>query len=279
MAIRVYKPTSPARRFMSVLTFEEITKKTPERSLITDMRHKAGRNNQGKITVRHQGGGARRKYRIIDFKRSKNDGIPATVKAIEYDPNRTCFIALLSYANGDKSYILAPLGLKVGDTVMSGPTADIKPGNCLPIANIPLGTLVHNIEIKIGRGGQMVRSAGTAAQVMAKEGEYAQIRLPSGEVRKVSMRARATIGQVGNTDHSNVRIGKAGRKRHMGIRPTVRGVVMNPCDHPHGGGEGRSPVGMPAPMSPWGKKTQGVKTRKHRKYSDKLIISRPNKKK
>ena len=277
MAIRVYKPTSPARRFMSVLTFEEVTKKTPERCLVTDMRHRAGRNNQGKITVRHQGGGARRKYRIIDFKRQK-DGVPATVKAIEYDPNRTCFIALLVYADGEKRYILAPLGLKVGDTVMSGPTADIKPGNCLPIANIPLGTLVHNIEIKVGRGGQMVRSAGTAAQVMAKEGEYAQIRLPSGEVRKVSMKARATIGQVGNTDHSNVRIGKAGRKRHMGVRPTVRGVVMNPCDHPHGGGEGRSPVGMPAPMSPWGKKTQGVKTRKHRKYSDKLIISRPNKK-
>ena len=278
MAIRVYKPTSPARRFMSVLTFEEVTKKTPERSLVTDLRHRAGRNNQGKITVRHQGGGARRKYRIIDFKRQK-DGIPATVKAIEYDPNRTCFIALLVYADGEKRYILAPLGLKVGDTVMSGPTADIKPGNCLPIANIPLGTLVHNIEIKIGRGGQMVRSAGTAAQVMAKEGDYAQIRLPSGEVRKVSMRARATIGQVGNTDHSNVRIGKAGRKRHMGVRPTVRGVVMNPVDHPHGGGEGRSPVGMPAPMSPWGKKTQGVKTRKHRKYSDKLIISRPKKNK
>ena len=278
MAIRVYKPTSPARRFMSVLTFEEVTKKTPERSLVTDLRHKAGRNNQGKITVRHQGGGARRKYRIIDFKRQK-DGIPAIVKAIEYDPNRTCFIALLVYADGEKRYILAPLGLKVGDTVMSGPSADIKPGNCLPVANIPLGTLVHNIEIKVGRGGQMVRSAGTAAQVMAKEGDYAQIRLPSGEVRKVSMKARATIGQVGNTDHSNVRIGKAGRKRHMGIRPTVRGVVMNPCDHPHGGGEGRSPVGMPAPMSPWGKKTQGVKTRKHRKYSDKLIVSRPNKKK
>ncbi len=278
MAIRVYKPTSPARRFMSVLTFEEVTKKTPERSLLTDMRHRAGRNNQGKITVRHQGGGARRKYRIIDFKRQK-DGIPATVKAIEYDPNRTCFIALLFYADGEKRYILSPLGLKVGDTVMSGPNADIKPGNCLPIANIPLGTLVHNIEIKVGRGGQMVRSAGTAAQVMAKEGDYAQIRLPSGEVRKVSMNARATIGQVGNTDHSNVRIGKAGRKRHMGVRPTVRGVVMNPCDHPHGGGEGRSPVGMPAPMSPWGKKTQGVKTRKHRKYSDKLIISRPKKNK
>ncbi len=278
MAIRVYKPTSPARRFMSVLTFEEVTKKTPERSLVTDLRHKSGRNFQGKITVRHQGGGARRKYRIIDFKRNK-DGIPATVKAIEYDPNRTCFIALLFYADGEKRYILAPLGQKVGVKVMSGPTADIKPGNCLPIENIPLGTLVHNIEIKVGRGGQMVRSAGTAAQVMAKEGAYAQIRLPSGEVRKVSMAARATVGQVGNTDHSNVRIGKAGRSRHLGIRPSVRGVVMNPCDHPHGGGEGRSPVGMPAPMSPWGKKTQGVKTRKHRKYSDKLIISRASKKK
>ena len=278
MAIRVYKPTSPARRFMSVLTFEEITKKQPERSLVTDLRHKAGRNNSGKITVRHQGGGARRKYRIIDFKRTK-DGIPATVKAIEYDPNRTCFIALLAYADGEKRYILAPLGLKVGDTVMSGPEADIKPGNCLPIANIPLGTLIHNVEIKVGKGGQMVRSAGTAAQVMAKEGAYAQIRLPSGEVRKVAMTARATVGQVGNTDHANVRIGKAGRKRHMGVRPTVRGTVMNPVDHPHGGGEGRSPVGMPAPMSPWGKKTQGVKTRKHRKYSDKLIVSRPTKKK
>ena len=278
MAIRVYKPTSPARRFMSVLTFEEVTKKTPEKSLLTDLRHKAGRNNQGKITVRHQGGGARRKYRIIDFKRTK-DGIPATVKAIEYDPNRTCFIALLYYADGEKAYILAPLGLKVGDTVMSGAEADIKPGNCLPIANIPLGTLIHNIEIKVGKGGQMVRSAGTAAQVMAKEGDYAQIRLPSGEVRKVSMKARATVGQVGNTDHSNVRIGKAGRSRHLGIRPTVRGVVMNPVDHPHGGGEGRSPVGMPAPMSPWGKKTQGVKTRKHRKYSDKMIVSRASKKK
>ena len=278
MAIRVYKPTSPARRFMSVLTFEEITKKEPERSLVTDLRHKAGRNHHGKITVRHQGGGARRKYRIIDFKRNK-DGIPATVKAIEYDPNRTCFIALLYYADGEKRYILAPLGLKVGDTVMNGPDADIKPGNCLPIENIPLGTLIHNVEIKVGRGGQIVRSAGTAAQLMAKEGAYAQVRLPSGEVRKVAMNARATVGQVGNTDHSNVRVGKAGRSRHMGIRPTVRGVVMNPCDHPHGGGEGKSPVGMPAPMSPWGKKTQGVKTRKHRKYSDKLIVSRKSKKK
>jgi len=278
MAIRVYKPTSPARRFMSVLTFEEVTKKTPEKSLTTDLRHRAGRNNQGKITVRHQGGGARRKYRIIDFKRNK-DNVPAKVKAIEYDPNRTCFIALLYYADGEKRYILAPLGLKVGDTVMSGAEADIKPGNCLPIANIPLGTLIHNVEIKPGKGGQMVRSAGTAAQVMAKEGGTAQVRLPSGEVRRVPMTARATVGQVGNTDHSNVRIGKAGRKRHMGIRPTVRGVVMNPVDHPHGGGEGRSPVGMPAPMSPWGKKTQGVKTRKHRKYSDKLIVNRASKKK
>ena len=277
MAIRVYKPTSPARRFTSVLTFEEVTKKTPERSLTTDLRHKAGRNNSGKITVRHQGGGARRRYRIIDFKRNK-DSIPATVHAIEYDPNRTCFIALLYYADGEKRYILAPLGLKVGDTVMSGPDADIKPGNCLAIANIPLGTLIHNIEIRPGKGGQMVRSAGVAAQVMAKEGDFAQIRLPSGEVRRISMNARATVGQVGNTDHSNVRIGKAGRKRHMGVRPTVRGVVMNPVDHPHGGGEGRSPVGMPAPMSPWGKKTQGVKTRKHHKYSDKMIVSRPSKK-
>ena len=276
MAIRVYKPTSPARRFMSVLTFEEVTKKTPEKSLLTDLRHKAGRNNQGKITVRHQGGGARRKYRIIDFKRTK-DGIPATVKAIEYDPNRTCFIALLYYADGEKAYILAPLGLKVGDTVMSGAEADIKPGNCLPIANIPLGTLIHNIEIKVGKGGQMVRSAGTAAQVMAKEGDYAQIRLPSGEVRKVPMDAKATIGTVGNTDHENVRIGKAGRTRHMGIRPTVRGVVMNPCDHPHGGGEGKSPVGMPAPVTPWGKVALGLKTRKHKKYSNKMIVKRAGK--
>ena len=278
MAIRLYKPTSPARRFMSVLTYEEITKKSPEKSLVEYLKKNAGRNKQGKITVRHQGGGNKVKYRIIDFKRNKLD-IPAKVAAIEYDPNRSAFIALLNYADGEKRYILAPLGLKVGDTVMSGPDADIKPGNCLPIENIPLGTLIHNVEIKVGRGGQMVRSAGTAAQLMAKEGAYAQVRLPSGEVRKVSMNARATVGQVGNTDHSNVRVGKAGRSRHMGIRPTVRGVVMNPCDHPHGGGEGKSPVGMPAPMSPWGKKTQGVKTRKHRKYSDKLIISRKSKKK
>ncbi len=277
MAIRQYKPTSPARRFMSVLTYEEITTNKPERSLVTDLRHKAGRNNTGKITVRHQGGGARRKYRIIDFKRNK-DGIPAKVSAIEYDPNRTCFIALLVYADGEKRYILAPNDLKTGDSVMSGSEADIKPGNCLPISNIPLGTLVHNVEIKVGKGGQMVRAAGASAQVMAKEGDYAQIRLPSGEVRKVSINARASIGQVGNSEHENVRIGKAGRQRHLGIRPTVRGVVMNPVDHPHGGGEGRSPVGMPAPMSPWGKKTQGVKTRKHRKYSDKMIVKRAGKK-
>ena len=273
MAVRVYKPTSPARRFMSVLTFEEITKKSPEKSLTTDLRHRAGRNFQGKITVRHQGGGARRKYRIIDFKRTK-DGIPAKVAAIEYDPNRTCFIALLNYADGEKRYILAPQDLHVGDTVMSGAEADIKPGNCLPIQNIPLGTLIHNVEIKQGRGGQMVRSAGTAAQLIAKEGEYAQVRLPSGEVRKVKIDCRATVGTVGNSDHELVRVGKAGRKRHMGVRPTVRGVVMNPVDHPHGGGEGRSPVGMPAPMSPWGKPTQGVKTRKHKKYSDKMIVKK-----
>ena len=276
MAIRVYKPTSPARRFMSVLTFEEITKKSPEKSLLVSLNSKAGRNNTGKITVRHQGGGVRRKYRIIDFRRDK-DGIPAKVAGIEYDPNRTCFIALLHYADGEKRYILAPLGLKTGDTVMSGENADIKPGNCLPIANIPLGTLIHNVEIKPGKGGQMVRAAGAAAQLMAKEGAQAQVRLPSGEVRKVPMTARATIGQVGNTDHENVNVGKAGRKRHMGVRPTVRGVVMNPCDHPHGGGEGRSPVGMPAPVSPWGKKTMGVKTRKHRKYSDKMIVKKAGK--
>ncbi len=276
MAIRVYKPTSPARRFMSVLTFEEVTKTTPEKSLVEIKKNKAGRNKQGKITVRHQGGGNKQKYRIIDFKRNK-DGIPAKVASIEYDPNRTAFIALLNYADGEKRYILAPIDLKVGDTVISGAEADIKPGNALPIRNIPLGTLIHNVEIKVGKGGQMVRAAGAAAQVMAKEGAFAQIRLPSGEVRKVSINARASIGSVGNTEHENVRIGKAGRQSHLGIRPTVRGVVMNPVDHPHGGGEGRSPVGMPAPMSPWGKKTQGVKTRKHRKYSDKMIVKRAGK--
>ena len=276
MAIRVYKPTSPARRFMSVLTYEEITTNKPEKSLLECKKKNAGRNKQGKITVRHQGGGNKVKYRIIDFKRNKLD-IPAKVATIEYDPNRSAFIALLNYADGEKRYILAPLGLNVGDTVISSANADIKPGNALPISAIPVGTLIHNLEIKPGRGGQMVRSAGMSAQLMAKEGQYAQVRLPSGEVRKVPMNAMATIGTVGNTDHENVRIGKAGRQRHLGIRPTVRGVVMNPVDHPHGGGEGRSPVGMPAPMSPWGKPTQGVKTRKHRKYSDKMIVKRAGK--
>ena len=276
MAIRVYKPTSPARRFMSVLSYEGLTKKEPERSLTTDLRQKAGRNNSGKITVRQQGGGARRKYRIIDFRRNK-DNIPAKVAAIEYDPNRTCFIALLNYADGEKRYILAPLDLKVGDVVVAGENADIKPGNALPMANIPVGTLIHNIELKPGKGGQLVRSAGAYAQLMGKEGDYAQVRMPSGEYRKVPMNAMATIGTVGNTDHSNVRIGKAGRSRHMGIRPSVRGVVMNPCDHPHGGGEGKSPVGMPAPVTPWGKPALGLKTRKHKKYSNNLIVKRASK--
>ena len=277
MAIRVYKPTSSARRFMSVLTYEEITKKTPEKSLTEYLKKHSGRNKQGKITVRHQGGGNKVKYRVIDFKRNKL-GIPAKVAAIEYDPNRSAFIALLNYADGEKRYILAPLDLKVGDTVVAGENADIKPGNALPMANIPVGTLIHNLEIKPGRGGQLVRSAGAYAQLMGKEGAYAQVRMPSGEFRKFPMNAMATIGTVGNTDHSNVRIGKAGRKRHMGIRPTVRGVVMNPCDHPHGGGEGKSPVGMPAPVTPWGKPALGLKTRKHKKYSNKLIVKRASKK-
>ena len=277
MAIRVYKPTSPARRFMSVLTFEEVTKKTPEKGLVEIKKNRAGRNNQGKITVRHQGGGNKVKYRQIDFKRNK-DGIPARVAGIEYDPNRTANIALLYYADGEKRYILAPLDLKVGDTVLSGAGADIKPGNALPLRLIPLGTLIHNVEIIPGRGGQMVRSAGDSAQLMAKEGKFAQVRLPSGEVRMISIDAKATIGTVGNSDHSNVRIGKAGRTRHMGIRPTVRGVVMNPCDHPHGGGEGKSPVGLPAPVTPWGKPALGLKTRKHNKYSDRKIVKRAGKK-
>ncbi len=277
MAIRVYKPTSPARRFMSVLTFEEVTTNKPEKSLLQTKKKWAGRNNQGKITVRHQGGGNKVKYRVIDFKRNK-DGIPAKVASIEYDPNRTAFIALLNYADGEKRYILAPIDLKVGDTVVSGETADIKPGNALPLKAIPLGTLIHNVEIIPGRGGQLVRSAGNAAQLMAKDAKYAQIRLPSGEVRMISINAKATIGTVSNTDHSNVRVGKAGRSRHMGIRPTVRGVVMNPCDHPHGGGEGKSPVGLPAPVTPWGKPALGLKTRKHNKYSDKKIVKRAGKK-
>jgi len=275
MAIRVYKPTSPARRFMSVLSYEGLTKKAPEKSLTTDLRHKAGRNNTGKITVRHQGGGERRKYRISDFRRNK-DSIPAKVVAIEYDPNRTCFIALLVYADGEKRYILAPIGLKVGDTVVSSASADIKPGNALPINAIPVGTLIHNIEMKPGRGGQLVRSAGMSAQLMAKENGYATVRLPSGEMRKLPLNVMATIGTVGNTDHENVRLGKAGRVRHMGIRPTVRGVVMNPNDHPHGGGEGKSPVGHPGPMTPWGKPAMGLKTRKAKNRTNKFIFKRRN---
>ena len=275
MPIRVYKPTSPARRFMSVLTFEEITKKTPEKALVTSKKKHAGRNKQGKITVRHQGGGHKVKYRLIDFKRNKLE-VPAKVAAIEYDPNRSAFIALLHYLDGEKRYILAPLGLNVGDTVVSSESADIKPGNSLPIQNIPVGTLIHNVEIRPGAGGQMVRSAGTYAQLMAKEGAYATLRMPSGEMCKVPVNGRATVGTVGNTDHENARIGKAGRKRHMGIRPTVRGVVMNPNDHPHGGGEGKSPIGMPAPVTPWGKPALGYKTRKHKKYSNRLIVKRIN---
>lgn len=273
MAIRVYKPTSPARRFMSVLTYEEITTNKPEKSLLECKKKNAGRNKQGKITVRHQGGGNKVKYRIIDFKRNKLD-IPAKVATIEYDPNRSAFIALLNYADGEKRYILAPLGLNVGDTVISSANADIKPGNALPISAIPVGTLIHNLEIKPGRGGQMVRSAGMSAQLMAKEGQYAQVRLPSGEVRKVPMNAMATIGTVGNTDHENVRIGKAGRKRHMGVRPTVRGVVMNPCDHPHGGGEGKNHTSGRPSVTPWGKPTKGYKTRDPKKASNRLIIRR-----
>ena len=276
MAIRLYKPTSPARRFMSVLTYEEITTNKPEKSLIEIKKKNSGRNKQGKITVRHKGGGNRVYYRKIDFKRDKLD-IPAKVSTIEYDPNRSAFIALLHYADGEKRYILAPEGLKVGDKVLSGASADIMPGNALSIENIPVGTLIHNIEIKAGRGGQMVRSAGMSAQLMAKENGYALVRLPSDEQRKVPLNAKATIGVVGNSDHENVRIGKAGRKRHMGIRPTVRGVVMNPVDHPHGGGEGKSPVGMPAPVTPWGKVALGLKTRKHKKYSNKLIVKRAGK--
>ena len=275
MAIKFYKPTSPGRRFMSVSAFEEITCKTPEKSLLEDKRSTGGRNAQGKITVRFRGGAARKKYRIIDFKRNK-DGIPAKVATIEYDPNRSANIALLVYADGEKRYIIAPYGLKVGDKIMSGAEADIKPGNCLPIANIPLGTLIHCVELLPGKGAQLVRSAGNAAQLMAKEGAYAQVRLPSGEVRMIPMTCKATIGQVGNIDHENVNLGKAGRVRHMGFRPHNRGVVMNPNDHPHGGGEGKSPVGMPGPVTPWGKPTQGRKTRKHRNPSDKFIVKRRN---
>ena len=277
MAIKRYKPTSPARRFMTVSTFSEITKTTPEKSLLDTVKRTGGRNNSGKITVRHIGGGNRIKYRIIDFKRNK-DGIPATVASIEYDPNRSANIALLNYADGEKRYILAPIGLQVGDKVMSGKDADIKVGNALPFENIPVGTMVHNVEMNIGKGGQLVRAAGEAAQLMAKEGKYATLRLPSGEMRYVPITCKATIGQVGNVDHEIVSLGKAGRKRHMGVKPTVRGVVMNPCDHPHGGGEGKSPVGMPSPVTPWGKPALGYKTRKNKKYSDRFIIKRRNSK-
>ena len=275
MAIKRYKPTSAARRFMTVHTYEEITETKPERSLVEDMRKSGGRNNQGKITVRHIGGGNRRKYRIIDFKRNKDD-IVAKVKSIQYDPNRSANIALLQYADGEKRYILAPVGLNVGDEVMSGANADIKAGNCLPFENIPVGTMVHNIELQPGKGGQIARAAGNSAQLMAKEGKYATLRMPSGEMRYVLARCRATIGQVGNLDHEIVRVGKAGKTRHMGIRPTVRGVVMNPCDHPHGGGEGKSPIGMPSPVTPWGKPTLGYKTRKKKNNSSKFIIKRVN---
>jgi len=276
MSIRKYKPTSPGRRFMTVSTFEEITKKEPEKSLLAPLKKKGGRNSYGRITVRHRGGGTKQKYRIIDFKRDK-DGIPGTVKAIEYDPNRSANIALIYYADGEKRYILAPHGLKVGDTIYSGEKSDIKPGNAMPLMNIPVGTVIHNIELKPGKGGQLVRAAGNMAQLMAKEEKYAQVRLPSGEVRRIDIRCKATIGQVGNLDHENITIGKAGRKRWMGIRPTVRGLAMNPSDHPHGGGEGRSPIGMPSPVTPWGKPTLGYKTRKKNKKSDKLIIKRRGK--
>ena len=275
MGIKRYKPTSSARRFMSVSTFEEITCSTPERSLLEDQRHTAGRNAQGKITVRHHGGGNRRKYRIIDFKRNK-DGIEAIVKTIEYDPNRTANIALLQYADGEKRYIIAPIGLNVGDKVLSGEGADIKPGNALTIENIPVGTMIHNIELQPGKGGQLARAAGMAAQLMAKDGKYAQVKMPSGEMRLILVKCKATVGQIGNLDHEIVRIGKAGKVRHMGIRPTVRGSVMNPCDHPHGGGEGKAPVGRPGPQTPWGKPALGYKTRKKKNRTDKFILKRVN---
>ena len=277
MGIKKYKPTTPGLRGMTVSTFEEITASTPEKSLTYTLKKNAGRNNRGCITVRHQGGGTRRKYRVIDFKRNKDD-IPATVKTIEYDPNRTANIALVCYADGEKRYIIAPSGLKVGDVIYSGATADIKTGNSLPLANIPVGTIIHNIELKPGKGAQLCRAAGNGAQLMAKEGSYAQVRLPSGEVRKIAMNCRATIGEVGNIDHELISIGKAGRKRHMGIRPTVRGSVMNPNDHPHGGGEGKAPVGRPGPVTPWGKPALGYKTRKKNKASNQYIVKRRNQK-
>ncbi len=276
MGIKKYKPTTPGRRGMLGYTFEEITKTEPERSLIEPLKRRAGRNVYGRVTVRHRGGGSKRYYRVIDFKRDKR-GVPARVAAIEYDPNRTARIALLHYADGEKRYIIAPVGLQVGDTVLAGPEAEIRPGNALPIANIPTGTMIHNIELQPGRGGQMVRAAGSSAQLLAKEGDYAHIRLPSGEVRLVRQECYATIGQVGNVEHSNIKIGKAGRKRHMGIRPTVRGSAMTPRDHPHGGGEGRQPIGLPGPKSPWGKPTLGAKTRRNKK-TDKYIVRRRSKK-
>ena len=274
MGIKTYTPYTPSRRHMTGSDFAEITKSTPMKSLIAKKKKTAGRNNQGKITVRHRGGGSRRKYRIIDFKRNAKDGIPATVVAIEYDPNRTANIALICYADGEKAYILAPAGLKVGTKVMSGAEAEVRVGNCLPLELIPVGTMIHNIELHPGKGGQMVRSAGNGAQLMAKEGKYATLRLPSGEMRMVPIVCRATVGEVGNGDHSLINIGKAGRKRHMGIRPTVRGSVMNPNDHPHGGGEGKTGIGRPGPCTPWGKPALGLKTRKKNKQSNKLIVRR-----
>lgn len=275
MAVKRFKPITPGTRQKTVSSFAEVTTDKPEKSLLVSKNKTGGRNNYGRITVRHIGGGNRNKYRIIDFKRNK-DNIPAKVATIEYDPNRTSYIALLHYADGEKRYILAPLGLNVGDTVLSGENADIKAGNALPLGSIPVGTLVHNVEMQPGNGGQMVRTAGASAQLMAKEGKCATLKMPSGEMRMVLLTCKATIGQVGNLDHELVSLGKAGRKRHMGIKPTVRGVVMNPNDHPHGGGEGKSPVGMPSPVTPWGKPTLGYKTRKHNKASDRFIVKRIN---
>jgi large subunit ribosomal protein L2 len=276
MAVKKYKPVTPGMRGKTGYTFEEITKSEPERTLIKNLRKHGGRNVYGRITVRHRGGGHKRRIREVDFKRNKR-GIPARVSAIEYDPNRSARLALLNYADGEKRYIIAPIGLKVDDTVVAGPDVEIRPGNSMPISNIPTGTMIHNVELKVGRGGQMVRAAGGAAQLLAKEGDYAQIRLPSGEVRLVQQICYATIGQVGNLDHSNIKLGKAGRKRHLGFRPTVRGSAMNPNDHPHGGGEGRSPIGMPGPKSPWGQPTLGYKTRRN-KSTDKYIVRRRGKK-
>ena len=273
MGIKTYSPYTPSRRHMTGSDFKEITASKPEKSLVVSLKKNSGRNNQGKITVRHQGGGYKTKYRLVDFKRNK-DGIPAKVMTIEYDPNRTANIALICYADGQKAYILAPYGLKVGDTLMNGENAEVRLGNCLPLANIPVGSSIHNIELYPGKGGQLVRSAGNSAQLMAKEGKYATLRLPSGEMRMMPIGCRATIGQVGNIDHELINVGKAGRKRHMGIRPTVRGSVMNPNDHPHGGGEGRTSIGRPGPVTPWGKPALGLKTRKKSKQSNKLIIRR-----